>query len=295
MVLEDNVKRIVEQVISQINERNRDLAITGRSQGVALAESGDGCLPDLSAVSLQSHLQVAAPLNREFYLAMKKTTPARIGVGRCGTRPLTETLLRFRADHATAQDAVLNDVTAEFVNRLNLIPLHSACRDKDEFLTRPDLGRKLNPESLGILRRQGKSGQQLQIIVVDGLSSTAVETNAADLLAALMQGLAQSGVSAAPPLFVRYGRVAVMDVIGEELKPEAALVLIGERPGLGTAESLSAYIAYRPRQGMVESERTVVSNIHKGGTPASEAGAHLATVIKAVLNGKASGVNLSLA
>ena len=93
-------------------------------------------------------------------------------------------------------------------------------------------------------------------------------------------------------IFVRHGRVAVMDTIGEELKPEAAVILIGERPGLGTAESMSAYMAYKPRLGMVESERTVISNIHKGGTPAAEAGAHLASLMKKILNAKASGVNL---
>lgn len=211
-----------------------------------------------------------------------------------GTRPLTETLLRFRADHATAQDAVLNDVSAEFIQKYNLVKVQSACRDKDEYLTRPDLGRKLSAESLETLRTACKKGADLQIIVSDGLSSKAVEANIPDFLPAFMQGLASVGIASGTPVFVKYGRVAVMDVIGEELKPKAAIILLGERPGLGTAESLSAYLAYNPRIGMIESERTVVSNIHKGGTPATEAGAHLASVMKAVLEKKASGVNLDI-
>ena len=108
----------------------------------------------------------------------------------------------------------------------------------------------------------------------------------------MLQGLEGMGIDVGTPIFVQYARVAIMDAIGEELKPEAAIVLLGERPGLGTAESMSAYMGYQPRAGMVESERTVVSNIHKGGTPAAEAGAHLATLLKKILDGKASGVNL---
>jgi len=303
--LEDNIKSIVEQVLTQILEKNRELAAAGTLPAVpasvptptAACATGMGdndCLPDITAVNLQKSLQVPAPANRSFYEEMKLSTPARIGVWRAGTRPLTETLLRFRADHATAQDAVLNDVSDEFISDLQLVKLQSACRDKDEFLTRPDLGRKLNPESLAALGRLGKSGEPLQIIIADGLSSTAVETNAADLLSSLRQGLSQIGISAGAPVFVKYGRVAVMDVVGETMKPQAAIMLIGERPGLGTAESLSAYLAYNPRLGMVESERTVVSNIHRGGTPAAEAGALLADIIKQILTAKCSGVKLDL-
>ena len=111
-------------------------------------------------------------------------------------------------------------------------------------------------------------------------------------LPAMIQGLEGMGIQLGTTIFVKYARVAIMDVIGEELKPEAAIVLIGERPGLGTAESMSAYMGYNPRVGMVESERTVVSNIHKGGTPAAEAGAHLASLLKRILDARASGVNM---
>ncbi len=298
MAMEDTIKLIIEQVLNEINNGNGKAVETAASAGNRTIEA-DGAdsgkiLPDITEVDLKQQLNVPNPVNPSFYRDMKRTTPARIGVWRSGTRPLTDTILRFRADHATAQDAVLNDVSDEFVEKMNLIKLQSACSNKDEFLTRPDLGRKLSAESLELLRKQGTKESDVQIVVVDGLSSTAVETNVPDIYPALMQGLAALGIkNTGSPLFVKYGRVAIMDEIGEELKPNVAVVLVGERPGLGTAESLSAYLAYNPRRGMLESERTVFSNIHKGGTPAAEAGAHLAGIIKTVLENKASGVALS--
>ncbi|WP_227763250.1 ethanolamine ammonia-lyase subunit EutC [Zhaonella formicivorans] len=303
MGLEDNIRLVVEQVLAEMSKSENFRApvttagyIPGKPvDDPAPAQNGgweETRLKDLTAIDLQKHLQVPNPVNKTLYEEMKMATPARIGVWRTGSRPLTETLLRFRADHATAQDAVLSEVSEEFIQKLNLVKLQSACRDKDEYLTRPDLGRKLSTESLEKLRKSFQKGADVQIIVSDGLSSKAVEANLPDLLPALMQGLSGMGIKIGTPVFVKYGRVAVMDVIGEELKPKVAIIFLGERPGLGTAESLSAYLAYNPRQGMIESERTVVSNIHKGGTPAPEAGAYLVTLLKKVLDKKASGVNL---
>lgn len=306
MSLEESVRLIVEQVLNEMGGKQK--YTPAQNHGAAPLEQGsparvdagidadnpDDILSDITAVDLQRQLNVPDPVDASLYMDMKLSTPARIGVWRSGTRPLTETMLRFRADHATAQDAVLNDVSEEFIRKMGLPKLQSACRDKDEFLTRPDLGRKLSEESLEVLRKQGKKGCEVQFIIVDGLSSTAVEANVPDIYPALLQGLKSLNVNdIGAPVFVKYGRVAIMDVIGEELKPKVAVVLIGERPGLGTAESLSAYLAYNPRLGMVESERTVFSNIHKGGTPAAEAGAHIAGIIKTVLDKKVSGVGLN--
>ena len=306
MSLEDNIRLIVEQVLNEVNKGLNDpsdqsprAAVAEKNEKKQVNTGGSGdysgeSLNDLTETDLQQQLNVPHPVNEDFYRDMKKSTPARIGAWRCGTRPLTETLLRFRADHATAQDAVLNDVSDKFIQNMKLEKLQSACGDKDEFLTRPDLGRRLSPESLEMLKNVGKRETDVQIIVADGLSSTAVEINVPDIYPALVQGLSSLNITnIGTPLFVKYGRVAIMDIIGQELKPKVAVILIGERPGLGTAESLSAYLAYNPRQGMVESERTVFSNIHQGGTPAAEAGAHLAGIIKTVLDKKVSGVALS--
>ena len=123
-------------------------------------------------------------------------------------------------------------------------------------------------------------GKQVQIIVVDGLSSTSIEANIADVMPALIQGLESLGITVGRPFFIKYGRVGVMDEVAPLLACDVIVEFIGERPGLITAESMSAYMAYRPDHTTVEAQRTVISNIHKGGTPPAEAGAHLATVVK---------------
>jgi len=293
MAMEDNIRLIVEQVLTELG-KNPQLAGSAACSVTPAGSTGTDAenINDLAKVDLQRYLQVPEPVNRGLYEDMKLTTPARIGVWRCGTRPLTDTWLRFRADHAVAQDSVIGEVPEEFPAKYNMVCLKSQCGSKDEYLTRPDLGRKLDDASLELVRTKCRKGAKLQIIVADGLSSKAVEANIPNLLPAMLQGLEGMGIEVGTPIFVQYARVAIMDAIGEELKPEAAIVLLGERPGLGTAESMSAYIGYQPRAGMVESERTVVSNIHKGGTPAAEAGAHLATLLKKILDAKASGVNL---
>lgn len=293
MSLEDNIRQIVEQVMLEMAKGKPGSGASAAAisqQLVSAAQEDD--LNDLAKIDLQRYLQVPHPKNKELYEEMKLSTPARIGVWRCGPRPLTDTWLRFRADHAVAQDSVMGMVPDEFAARFNMVPVKTMCTTKDEYLTRPDLGRKLDAESISLIRQKCKKSPRLQVIVADGLSSKAVEANIPNLLPAMVQGLEGMGIDVGTPIFVQYARVAVMDVIGEELKPEAAIVLIGERPGLGTAESMSAYMGYNPRVGMVESERTVVSNIHKGGIPAAEAGAHLATMLKKILDAKASGVNM---
>jgi Ethanolamine ammonia-lyase, small subunit len=285
MNLEDNVRAIVEELL-------KDMGKTKPQASVNAPLLKDDALTDLAEIDLQRYLQVPNPVNKVLYEEMKLSTPARIGVWRCGPRPLTDTLLRFRADHAVAQDSVLGEVEEDFPAKYQMVSVQSLCQSKDEYLTRPDLGRKLDAENLEIIRKGCTKGAMVQIIVSDGLSSKAVEANIPNLLPALTQGLEGMGVKLGTTIFVRHGRVAMMDTIGEELKPDVAVVLIGERPGLGTAESMSAYMGYNPRIGMLESERTVISNIHKGGTPAAEAGAHLATLIKKILDHKASGVKL---
>jgi len=238
-------------------------------------------------------MQITNPFNADAVKAMKKSTPARIGIGRAGARPKTISWLRFLADHAVAQDAVFLDVSDEFLKNNNLMSVQSAVANKDEFLTRPDLGRRLSEEAARIVSEKCEKNVQVQILVVDGLSSTAIEANIPDLLPALMQGLKAAGIKVGAPFFVKYGRVWVQDHVAALVNSDVIVSLIGERPGLGTAESLSAYMIYRPNEKTVEADRTVVSNIHKGGIPPAEAGAHLADVVKQILAAKASGVKFN--
>ncbi|MED4017745.1 ethanolamine ammonia-lyase subunit EutC [Sutcliffiella cohnii] len=232
------------------------------------------------------------PANKEELMSLIEKTPARIGVGRAGLRPKTETWLKFRYDHAAAVDAVYGDVNDDLLQRLDLFKVNTKVKDKEVYIRRPDYGRKLSEEAKGMLKEKCKHSPTVQIIVSDGLSSKAVEENVEDVYLSLQQALKALQLDVGTPFYVEKGRVALMDDIGELLKPKVVVLLIGERPGLVSAESLSAYLCYEPRHGTIEADRMVISNIHKGGIPPVEAGAYLGTVIEKILKYEASGVNL---
>ena len=215
-------------------------------------------------------------------------------IGKAGARYKTDPSLQFRAAHSAAQDAVFSDVDQKFIDDMGLFSVQTQCGDKDTYLTRPDLGRKLSDEAVKTVKEKCQMHPQVQVYVSDGLSSAAVAANIGDVLPAIEQGLKSYGIQMGTPFFVKYGRVGAMDEISEITGADVTCVLIGERPGLITAESMSAYIAYKATVGMPEARRTVVSNIHKAGTIPAEAGAHIADVIKKILDNKASGTDLKL-
>ena len=200
-------------------------------------------------------------------------------------------MLRFRADHAAAQDSVFSLVDERFYRENHLTFVKTECRDKDEYLTRPDLGRRFDAENQAIIR-QNCQGQRVLILIGDGLSSAAIEANALDCAAAIRQGLKTYGIEAGPTLLIQFCRVGASDHIGDLTGCELVCLLVGERPGLVTNESMSAYLTYKPHRGISESKRTVVSNIHRQGVPAIEAGAHIASLIDRILKQKASGIDL---
>ncbi|MDR1516394.1 MAG: ethanolamine ammonia-lyase subunit EutC [Synergistaceae bacterium] len=285
MIAEADVKKVIEQVLLEL----------GNAVGTSPAGVEDGWLPDITEVDLRSQILVPNPVNRAALETMKKATPARLGVWRAGPRYKTETLLRFRADHAAAMDAVFNEMPEDgLIKRMNLNVIQTLCSDKDNYLTRPDLGRKFSDESKAEIKSIVGPGASVLIYISDGLSTTAVETCAEDTYKAIIQGLDRSGIKVAAPFFVKYGRVPAQDEVGDVTGADVVVTLIGERPGLVTAESMSSYMAYKPTVGMPEARRTVVSNIHKGGTPPVEAGAYIADIIKLMLENKASGLDLKL-
>jgi ethanolamine ammonia-lyase small subunit len=187
---------------------------------------------------------------------------------------------------------VLQDVPQELLSKLQLPKFKTKCTDKNEFLTRPDLGRQLDDEALRLLKQHNPTPCDALIYAADGLSSKAVAANLENILPIIQDGLKQQNISMGKPFFLQYGRVGSMDVIGPALDAKVVCVLLGERPGLGSAESMSAYVAYEPTQGMPEARRTVVSNIYAGGLNAVEAGAYLAEVMGKILREKKSGVEL---
>lgn len=285
------VEQLVSQMVGQVDMQSVEKVVKEVSKNQSQVES-DEFIPDITEIDIKKQLLVDNPADREAYLEMKAKTPARLGLGRAGARYKTITALRMRADHAAAQDSVFSDVSEEFIKKNNLIPVKTMCTDKDEYVTRPDLGRKFSPETIEVIKEKCDKNPKVQIMVGDGLSSAAIEANLEDILPSIEQGLKMYGLNVGPILFVKYCRVPAMDSVGEATGADVVCLLVGERPGLVTAESMSAYIAYKPKVGMPEAKRTVISNIHKGGTTAVEAGAHIAELIKTMLDKKASGIDL---
>ena len=290
---EKDLKALVEQLVGQmVGELDANVVSETVKKATEVVVDNNAYIDDITEVDIRKQLLVKNPKDAEAYLDMKAKTPARLGIGRAGTRYKTETVLRFRADHAAAQDAVFSYVDEEFIKENNMFALETLCKDKDEYLTRPDLGRKFSPETINNIKSKFGTNQKVLILVGDGLSSAAIEANLKDCVPAIKQGLKMYGIDSSEILFVKHCRVGAMDHLGEELGCEVICMLVGERPGLVTAESMSAYIAYKPYIGMAEAKRTVISNIHKGGTTAVEAGAHIAELIKTMLDKKASGIDL---
>ena len=251
-------------------------------------------IEDVTALDLRKLYLTENPADKERFAKMKAKTPARLGSGKAGPRYKTLTMLRFRADHAAAQDAVFSEVDTEFAKHHDLLPVKTRCDSKDEYLTRPDLGRCFDEHNAKALQGVIDTPPKVQIVIGDGLSSAAIEANAMDCFAAMKDGLKLRNIPISKPIFVRYCRVGAGDAIGDLTGCELVCVLVGERPGLVTDKSMSAYITYKPHTGVSESSRTVVSNIHAQGTPAVEAGAHIAELIETILAKKVSGVGLHL-
>ena len=294
---EKDLRTIIEQVLSEMNGSGSASPAAEAACGKACeapANIEDGCIPDITEVDIRKQYLVENPEHGEEYAELKFNAPCRLGIGKAGARYKTLPQLEFRAAHSAAQDAVFNDVDAEFVEKMGLWTVQTQCDSKDTYLTRPDLGRKLSPEAVATIKEKCKKNPTVQIYVADGLSSASVAANIPDLLPAILQGLQNYKIDVGTPFFVKFGRVAVMDEISEITGAEVTCTLIGERPGLITAESMSAYIAYKATVGMPEARRTVVSNIHRNGTIPAEAGAHIADIIKIMLEKKASGTDLKL-
>lgn len=232
------------------------------------------------------------PLHPEELEQLKKKTPARIGIGRAGLRPKTKSWLSFRYDHAAAVDTVYGEVNYDLLKKLNLFSVETLVKDKEEYIRRPDLGRKLSEEAKQVILQKCVKNPTVQIIISDGLSSNAINENLEDVYLSLEQSLKNLGLDIGTPFFIHKGRVAIMDEVGELLQPKVVVLLIGERPGLVSAESLSAYLCYEPRIGTIEADRMVISNIHKGGIPPVEAGASIGSVVEKILKYEASGINL---
>jgi ethanolamine ammonia-lyase small subunit len=253
-------------------------------------------LPDPTLPEARGRPGIRQPHDASALPALMAATSARIGVGRAGPRYTTASLLLFQADHAVTQDALYRDVDQGLLDALGLFAVQTRITGgKPEYLLRPDLGRQLNDEARRIIVEKCVHSPNLQVVVGDGLSAAAVEANVREMLPVIRQGAQAAGLTLGTPFFVKHCRVGVMNDIGDLLQPDVVILLIGERPGLGRAESLSAYMAYRPQAGHTDAERDVICNIFDaGGTNPLEAAAFAVRLAQQMMARQASGVKLKL-
>jgi ethanolamine ammonia-lyase small subunit len=255
--------------------------------GVPGAEGAIGAGPAILPVG---------PVGAAFARRVRAVTPARLFLGRSGTSLRTADQLTLRADHAAAQDAVhaaldlQNGPLAPLVDRFGLFAVDSAAPDRPAYLRRPDLGRRLSRDASAEVTRRCPRGADLQVVVGDGLSVAAVDAQVPALLPALLDAAREAGWSVGQVFVVRNARVGLLNEIGELLDPAAAVLLIGERPGLATAESLSAYLAWRPRPGHTDADRNLISNIHTRGVDIPQAVTRILALATAMRAANTSGV-----
>jgi len=239
-------------------------------------------------------------MERDVWNSLRKYTPARIAIGRAGGSLPTQELLDFAWAHAEARDAVKMDLNVEklaaSIERLGVkcLRLESAAGDRDTYVRRPDLGRRLSDarrEAIAKLHPPTAS-PDVALIVADGLSAVAAQEQAVKVLEKLLPMMSASRIAAAPVCVVKNGRVAIEDEIGEMLKATAAVILLGERPGLGTADSLGAYLVYQPKVGKTDAQRNCVSNIREAGLRPEAAAETIHYLLSEALRRKISGVML---
>jgi len=240
-------------------------------------------------------------MNEEFE-RLRAATPARLGVGRAGTRYTTRAQLDLRADHARAVDAVLTEIPADWPRRNGLAEFCNIARTREEYIRFPERGRRLTEGEAARLRRLiGKSARRAKdaprtvlIAVGDGLSGAAVVANAKPLVRALVKSIGRR-FRVLGPIFIRNARERIEDQLGAITGADIVCMIVGERPGLKTAESLSAYVIFRPTLKSIEPQRTVVSNIHAGGISVADGAAALVRLFADAIRFRATGAELAAA
>jgi ethanolamine ammonia-lyase small subunit len=229
---------------------------------------------------------------------LKALTPARVGLGQVGASLPTQALLAFTLDHARARDAVHAPFDAAAIASslvalgLEAMSVASQAVDRGDYLKRPDLGRRLDPESRDVLVRHDNPPCDIVIVIGDGLSPAAVNGHAVGLVGALLPQLRAAGHSIGPVVLASGARVALGDEIGALLSARMVVLLIGERPGLSAPHSLGAYITFAPRPGLTDAERNCVSNIQAAGLSYEAAAFKIAWLAREAFSRGISGVAL---
>jgi ethanolamine ammonia-lyase small subunit len=247
---------------------------------------------------MSSEIEKQKPVQTNAWSSLKSFTAARIALGRTGVSvPLKESL-QFKMAHAHARDAVFSMLGEKaLIASLEKIHhpyflLHSQANDRNAYLQRPDLGRRLNDASIKQLENYISKGFDIAVVIADGLSATAINTHAIPVFKLLEEKFLSANISFAPVCIVKEGRVAIADEIGALLKCKLSLILIGERPGLSSPDSMGAYITYGPGVGLTDESRNCISNIRPEGLNYQAAADKIFYLVKESLRLKLSGVKL---
>lgn len=234
------------------------------------------------------------PERSPFAAEAARHTTALVGIGHVGTRYATDVALQFQAELAVAHAAVAAELPESWAREHGFLGVKSRVTDHREFLLRPDHGRRLDDASREALRAHAITDPDVQIIVADGLSATACMQTGKQLHDAVAAACAARGLAVGTPVCARYARVWLEDEIGELVRAKVAMILLGERPGLGTGDGLSAYVVHAPKLGNTDGDRNMISNIHARGMAPADAAARLAALAAAMIAQRTSGVGLDL-
>lgn len=304
----EQLQALVDEILKEINlenskqeiEQNGAAPVSSPAQSQTKLPTSQSDLtidlPDPTTEEMRRSPGVDDPIDPEGLQALMSTTTARIGGGRAGSRLRTKSLLLFQSDLAVTQDTLYRDVDPQILKQFNLFTVQTQITGgKEEYLLRPDLGRRLSAEACHTVKEKCVKSPNIQICVGDGLSAFAIELNLPKIFPVLEAGCKTAGLSLGTPFFIQHCRVGVMNDIGDLIKPDVLILLIGERPGLGRAESMSAYMAFRPSSGQTDADREVICNIFdSGGTNPLEAGAYAIQMAQRMIKNQASGVKSKL-
>ena len=287
---EDLIQRIVREVVREVEMTKPQIvpAVAAASAEVmrGLAASGRlRCAPPPRAIH-----SVDSPIDDAMLAKIVALTSSRIAVGRSGLRMKTDLALQIREGHADAKDAVHSEVPEAFVQAQGWLPLKSKCQDRHEYLLHPNHGRRLDEKSLAALAPVKDSAPDVQVIVGDGLSPAAILKNGVPAAQALLAALQRGGYKSGPTLYCKFARIGVQDEIGVLAKARATVILVGERPGLGTGDSLSFYIAVNPKLDQDNAEKNCISNVRPIGIRPEEAALLTIEIVKRAFERGGGGV-----
>ncbi len=289
------VKGIVEDVVKELAPAPRPSSPRGKSvQTPAVDPVHRDAAPEEPPLWSRGprHRPLPPPRDPEGLERIKAATPARLATGRTGTRYLTDSYLGLRADHAIAIDAVESQVPDGWAEQQGWLALKTRAKDHQEYLLHPDQGRRLDDASRAKCEQSADKGVDIQLIAGDGLSAVALMENGPPLVKALEKSLAAAGFRVGKPLFVKHARIGVQDEIGVVTNARATLIIVGERPGLGTGDSLSIYTAFGPKLGQDNAEKDCISNVRELGFVPARAAERCAELMKRTFAAGGGGVKL---